>query len=488
MQILFNTRLMSNLKYNFPIFEREILIQCLFSLTILAYFYLSSKIEGFLSTNILYSDASIYLVKFIFVIFCIVSVFVSFMANKIQKINFAEYYYIVFLSILGLLLMISTSDLLMFYLTMESQTLCFYVLAAINRNSLFSIEAGLKYFIVGSFISGIFLLGSSLIYGSLGTTNIMDMRLLLDYDLESYNALVKFFVLVGVILITVTLLFKLGCAPFHFWAPDVYEGSPISSTVIFSVVPKFAIFYFFMKWINSLGTIAENIKSVLFLFGIFSAFFGTFYALSQNRLKRLVAYSSVAQTGFLVCGVGGSSIDSYGATFFFLVLYLVTSLLVWGHFIIFYLFSQKSSNYDLGSTDPLYLSTITNFHSTNIIWSLSLVVILFSIGGIPPLGGFLSKILIISDLINNSNSLVAIFLVVISSISVYYYIKVLKVSYFEPKEKISSQQFKVVYSNDYFDVSNAISVIFLFVLLVMFYNPSTIELFSQYIVINTLNF
>jgi NADH:ubiquinone oxidoreductase subunit 2 (subunit N) len=157
------------------------------------------------------------------------------------------------------------------------QALCFYILASFRRNSAFSTEAGLKYFISGSFISGIFLFGCSLIYGGLGTLNFNSIKLLLEFPLLDEFSGLKMFVLAGIMLITITLLFKVSAAPFHFWSPDVYEGSPLGSTIIFSIVPKIVIFNFFIKWLCTISVMFYDMKDILVFVGVLSVFFGTFF-------------------------------------------------------------------------------------------------------------------------------------------------------------------------------------------------------------------
>jgi len=163
----------------------------------------------------------------------------------LQSINFFEYFTVFLLSLLALLLLINSSDILSAYLIIEMQALCFYILASFKRNSSFSTEAGLKYFISGSFISGVFLLGASLIYGCLGTLNFNILSWLLTFDFSSDFIILRILIIIAVCLITFTLCFKIAAAPFHFWSPDVYEGSPLASTLVFSIIPKISLFVFF---------------------------------------------------------------------------------------------------------------------------------------------------------------------------------------------------------------------------------------------------
>jgi NADH-quinone oxidoreductase subunit N len=489
-QLLYNIKVINNLKYNFPLISKEIFFQSIFILICLAYFYNDLKIEGFLSNFALVNDESTRLIKLILIVISCIALFIIQEAFKIQKLNFFEFYSILLLSILSLLFMISSTDLIFFYLTMEMQALCFYILASFNRNNIFSVEAGLKYFVSGSFISGFYLLGCSLIYGSLGTLNLHDISLLTIFSIDTYSSELNFIILIGVILITSTLLFKLACAPFHFWSPDVYDGAPIASTLAFSVLPKLGLFFFFIKWIGSLNTLFNSISDILLIFGILSVFLGTFFALNQKRLKRLIIYSSIAQTGFLVASLSVNNIDSFTALYFFLFLYLITSILIWGHFIVFYKSNAIISKFYSLDLSSLYLSSVINLFKNNKIWAFSFLIIFFSISGIPPLTGFLAKMLIIYELVVAKKILGSILLIIISSISVYYYIRVIKLIYFEPIKIISKvkSNFTIIFFNNDLDKIYFIFVLLLFILIVLFYFPTLFLTICQYVVIHSFGF
>ena len=489
-QLVYNVRLVNNLKYNFPIISKEVFFQTLFILLCTAYMYNDLKLEGFLSTFSLINDEGTRITKLIIILITVCALFIIHEAFKIQKLNFFEFYSILLLSILSLLIMVSSSDLILFYLAMEMQALCFYVLAALNRNSTFSVEAGLKYFVSGSFISGFYLLGCSLIYGTLGTLNLHNINLLTLFNIDTYSSELNFIVLIGIILVTSTLLFKLACAPFHFWSPDVYDGAPIASTLVFAVLPKFAVFFFFIKWINSLNILFTNISDILLIFGIFSAFVGTFFALNQKRVKKLIIYSSIAQTGFLVAALSGNNIDSFTSVYFFLIIYLITSILIWGHFIVFYKFYGQTAKFYSKDLAPLYLSSLANLVKTNSFWAFSFVIIFFSIAGIPPLTGFLAKMLIIYELVASNKLFGAIALVFISAVSAYYYIRMIKVVYFEPIKESSKSynNFTIIFFDENLDRIYFIFVVLLFLLVILFYFPTLCLTICQYIVIHSFGF
>jgi len=398
-QLVFNARLINDLKYNFPIIDKEVFYQTLFILLCLFLILSNVKIEGFFSNLLFLNDNGAISIKSIVVLS---SLFVLIIASRgiiFQNLNFFEFFIMFSLSVLALLLLVSSYDFVSAYLVIEMQALCFYVLASFRRNSAFSTEAGLKYFISGSFISCIFLFGCSLIYGALGTLNFNSLNLLLSFPLVDDLIYVKYMVMVGCLFVFITLLFKVAAAPFHFWSPDVYEGAPLSSTVIFSILPKLVIFNFFIKCISAFSQIFYEFQGLFLVTGLLSIFVGTFFALSQKRLKRLVIYSSIAQVGFLVSALATNTVDGFVSIYFFLFIYIITSVLIWGYITEFYSSQQEVNLFYNKAFSPIFLSSLSNYLKVNKIGAFSLMIVFFSIAGIPPFSGFLSKILIIFVLV-----------------------------------------------------------------------------------------
>ena len=488
-QLVFNARFVNNLKYNYPVIDREVFFQTFFIVVCLILLLINLKIEGFLSNFLFLNDEGGKIIKIFVVVSSLLILNILMKAFSLQALNFFEFFTIFLLSLLSLLLLVSSSDLISFYLTIEMQALCFYILATFKRNSAFSTEAGLKYFIAGSFISGIFLFGASLIYGCLVTLNLNNISLLLSFSFLDINKEFNFILLVGIVMVTSTLLFKISCAPFHFWSPDVYEGSPLVSTIIFSVIPKVSLFFFFIRWISAINIFFLELNSALLMIGVFSTFVGTFFALNQIRLKKLIIYSSIAQVGFLVVGLSVNNLGGFSAVYFFLFIYILTSILIWGHFTLFYSFQEKINTFYSKESTVLFISSLSNFFKNNSLWSFSFILIFFSVAGIPPLTGFLSKILILYELVNCDEIFSSIVLILISSISVYYYIRMIKVVFFEPKKiRKDIERFQTVFVDFYSDGIHLVFAMLLFTLIVSFFSPTGILLACQYIVLNTLIF
>lgn len=483
-QLIFNVKIVNNLKYNFPILDKEIWIQTIFFLFCLFFLFVNLKIEGVFSNFIFINDEGTKFSKILIVLISLFVVSIFWLGVFSQQINFFEFYTVFLISLLSLILLVSCLDLITFYLLIEMQSLCFYILSSIKRNSSYSTEAGLKYFISGAFISGIFLFGCTLIYGSLGTLNLNNINLLLSFSIEND---LEHIIKIGAIFITSTLLFKISCAPFHFWTPDVYEGSPQSSTIIFSIIPKVSLFYFFIKWISCLNFFFFNINDIIGLLGLFSTLLGTMYALSQKRLKRLIIYSSISQIGFLVVALSLNTLNGYISLFFFLIVYLITSILIWGNFSTFSLYQYNISTFLSKRLTSLLISSLTNLFHYNKLWSLSFVLIFFSIGGIPPLIGFLSKAYVLIEVINSQNLLSSVILILISSISAYYYIRIIKIIFFEPnKIEKKKENFQIIFYSKKLNVVYLIFSFLLFLLIFLFFSPNILILYSQFIILNGL--
>lgn len=489
-QLVFNVSQITKLNNNFPLIEKEVFFQTFFILTSLLLLYFNFKVEIFFSNFIFFSDLSSRSIKILFVLSCLFLSILLIRSFRLQKLNFFEYFSIFLLSVLALLLLINSTDMISAYLVIEMQTLCFYILASFSRKSAFSTDAGLKYFISGAFISGIFLFGCSLIYGGLGTLNFNSLSLLLFYPLESEYSVLNNFILLGALCVTITFLFKLGAVPFHFWIPDVYEGAPLATTILFTIVPKLAIFYFLIKWLLIISTSFPTILNLLYVSGILSIFMGAIFAIRQKKLKRLLIFSSISQIGFLVAVLSVLNFDTIVSIFFFLIIYLLTALLTWSQVLNLYIFQNKVvSFFNVRSLKPIFLVSLSNFYKYNKLWAFTFILIFFSMSGIPPLSGFLAKFFILFSFIINSNFNEALLLVLISTVSVFYYLRVIKIIFFESKDiKLKNNHNQIVFSSFLFENDCLLISIGLFLLVFWFFYPSGIILLCQTLTLTMFNF
>lgn len=387
-----------------------------------------------------------------------------------QKINQFEYLILIVFAVLGLFLLCSSNDLLTAYLAIELQSLAFYVLASFKKTSTYSVDAGIKYFILGAFSSSLFLFGSSLLYGVTGTINFDEFRdLFVTLFEDSSNAtglfdtsLIKF----GLIFILISLLFKLAIAPFHTWAPDVYESSPSSSTFFFAVVPKLAIFVLLLRiFYHSFFCFFESWRYFIVISVVLSIIVGSFGGLEQRKLKSLLVYSSISHMGYALIAFSAGTFDSIQMLFCYLVVYSFSGLCVWSIFIQTRVKTNYLQKQNKDLTDLVLLG------KSNYMLAIFFTTVLFSIAGFPPMIGFLVKISVFLTAIESSMYFVALLSILCSVIGTFYYIRLIKILYFE----------KVLVGKLYHPIKTQSSIliaILFFSFLFLFINPTILYLFS----------
>ena len=399
-----------------------------------------------------------YLSTFMKILTLVSGIFVMLTSSKyiqITKILKIEYPVLLLSSILGMMVMISSNDLIVFYMGLELQSLALYVLASFNRENLLSTEAGVKYFVLSALSSGLLLYGCSLIYGFSNSTNFV----LIAENLNSNNYGLTF----GIVFILVGLAFKISAVPFHMWAPDVYQGSPTSVTLFFAVLPKIAALTVFIRflYIPFINMIDQWQMIVVFL-SIASMLFGAIAAIGQKNLKRLIAYSSIGHVGYALAGLSVGSNEGIQSAISYISIYLVMNLAFFSCLFMI----RKSENYFENIED---LSGLSKNHP---ILSISLMIVLFSLAGIPPLAGFFAKFYIFMAVIEQSMYFLAVIGLLSTVIAAYYYLRIIKIIYFDPeKEKYDSDHHLGL------KVSLAISTIF--ILFYFIYPSSLTEIISK---------
>jgi len=375
-QLILNTQIIRNPENNFPILLKEMTCQIYVVLFFVIILIFNSKAIGFVPNNLFYCDQNTQQIKVLFLITILLTLPFIKQSLIIQKINYIEFDILLLLSTLASLLLISASDLLAVYVLIEMQSLCFYILASFKRNSVFSSEAGLKYFIFGSIMSCLFLLALGILYGVTGTLNFNDLSILCLFKYPTEFGLM---LSISILLITILFLFKLAVVPFHFWAPDVYEGAPLASTIIFSILTKLILTHLFMKWIFVIGYLYLTIQHMLIVCGLASILIGSLLALKQKRLKILVIYSSIAQVGFIILSLSLNNYDGFVYCFFFLIIYILTSILIWGNLTVLQNSNNNYAEFVKQSTDSFFITDLKNLFEYNASWALMFVCIFFSI-------------------------------------------------------------------------------------------------------------
>ncbi len=333
---------------------------------------------------------------------------------SVKKIDKFEYPIIVLISILGMFFMLSSNDIILFYLGLELQSLALYILASIDRDNLRSSESGIKYFVLSALSSGLLLYGCSLLYGFTGSTNFD----LIAEQLNNNNTGAIF----AMVFILVGLAFKVSAVPFHMWTPDVYEGAPTSITSFFAVVPKVAGFALLIKFMFiPFSKIVLEWQTIIVFISIASMVLGAVAAIVQKNLKRLLAYSSIGHIGYALAGVATGVVPGYESAVVYISIYVIMNI---GAFSCLYLM-KKNGEYKENISD---LSGVSKKHPA---LAISFLIILFSLAGIPPLGGFFAKFYVFSSVIEQGMYTLAIIGLLTTVISAFYYLRIIKTIYFD---------------------------------------------------------
>ena len=344
-------------------------------------------------------------------IFVLVS---SYNYTKLEKISNIEYSILILCSILGMLVMIGAYDLMVFYIGLELQSLSLYVLAAFNKNKKKSSEAGLKYFVLSALSSGLLLYGCSLIYGFSGSTNFYIISENI-FSSENGNVFGLVFILVG-------LAFKISAVPFHMWAPDVYEGSPTSVTVFFAILPKIAALTVFIRFLYiPFFNLIDQWQMIIVFLSISSMLFGAIAAIGQKNLKRLLAYSSIGHMGYALAGLATGTNQGIQSSIAYISIYLFMNL---AFFSCLFMLRRDEKYFD-------NIKDLSGLSKNHPLLSFSLLIVLFSLAGIPPLAGFFAKFYIFTAVIAESMYFLAIVGLLSTVIAAFYYLRLIKIIYFD---------------------------------------------------------
>ena len=544
----------------YPLIQNLILNLSILTLIYCLILVLNDKLwvkEVLLFNNSIAHDYLSFVSKICILVFSIICLIMIQNYIKDQKINQFEYVIIILLSILGFLVLCSANDFITAYLAIELQSLAFYVMASFKRNSSFSVEAGLKYFILGSFSSAILLFGISLLYCATGSVNFEDYKdlfftnkddinlinlsdsycdysllsnsrldfelysfmyniitsnsfvesgnvlecyykysslntdpdKLLDYDLFKFiksnfeeingnvlnflgyhdiqSTISNEFILFGLMIIFISIMFKLAIAPLHAWSPDVYEGSPTSSTLFFAVVSKLSLLVLLLRiFYHSFHGLVYSWKFYIVLIAVFSVMVGSFTALEQKKLKSLFAYSSTSHLGYILIAFCSGTLEGVQSIIAYIIIYMLSSSCIWS---IIILLKPRDSYNNKANKD---LADVASLIKSNSILGFVLSTTLFSIAGFPPLIGFFTKLNIFLSAMESYMFLVATVSILASIISTFYYIRIIKIICFENK-LVGRLYYPLPYLETLIVVINFLLIIFLFI------NPTILFLISH---------
>ena len=375
----------------------------------------SISYNNIISSYLLYNNNSIVFLKVFLSMILIIISKISYNYFLLKNMNVFEIYLFFFISFISIILLVMSHDFILSYLSIELQGLCSYILVAMNKSNNKSMESSLKYFVLGSFASSIFLLGIAMIYWSTGMTNFKDIADLMQLGALGLEFADSIFLL-GLLFITIGLFFKISVAPFHLWLSDVFYGSSKVIVLLFSLIPKIALLTLFFK-LHYLIFIKINLdtKYTYIYFIILSLIFGISGALKAEKLNKLIAYSSISHMGFFLATVLSNSFEVF---LFYIIVYSVVLISI---FIVF-----------LNLVNPILGKSINNINQLiylkkiNYAFFISLIISFFSISGIPPLSGFFSKFFVFVILMNLNWNLLTLFMLLLSVISCFYYLRIIK--------------------------------------------------------------
>ncbi len=349
----------------------------------------------------------------------------KYLEENAEYIGF-EFPILILLSVVGMLIMVSAADMLTLYIGLELQSLALYVVATARRSDSRASEAGIKYFVLGALASGILLYGISLIYGYAGSTNFT----VIANNMETFKEL-PMGVIVGLVLVFVGLCFKLSAAPFHMWAPDVYEGVPTPVTAFFAIVPKLAAAALIIRICQTaFGQFQDQWQQIIVIISIISMLVGAFAGIWQKNIKRLLAYSSIGHIGYALVGVAAIGQSGASAVLTYFVIYILNSI---GIFAVILSLSVRDKHGD-GSIEKI--SHFAGLHKSNPKTAILLTAMLISMIGLPlpPFAGFWGKFYVFSAAVEQGLYALAVIGVVSSVIAAYYYLYIIKVMYFDKAE------------------------------------------------------
>ena len=385
------------------------------------------------------------LIKFFTVSSAFVALVLSNNFMKLEGIDRFEYPVLILLAVTGMCLMVSTHNLIMLYMGIELQSLALYILAAFNRESYRSSEAGLKYFILGALGSCLLLYGISFIYGVTGQVGFLEIATLVSKD--------NIGLIVGMVFLLAGLSFKISAVPFHMWTPDVYEGSPTPITAFFSTAPKIVTMAVLIHVLYLMfPTIFTAWQQIIIFLSMASMAVGAFAGIGQRNIKRLMAYSSIGHIGFALVGLSVWGVAGVSSVLVYMVLYIIMTCGVFA--------CVLSMRTQQGMVE--HIDDLAGLSRTHPFMAFCLSVLIFSLAGIPPLAGFFGKFFVFEAALNAGLYPLAIFGVLMSVVSAYYYLRIVKIIYFDDPAEETFLPVRSELSVIYFISSFAMLLLFLY--------------------------
>lgn len=340
---------------------------------------------------------------------------------KARDLYQGEFYVLALFATLGMSVMASAHHFLTLYLGLELMSLCLYAMVAMQRDSFVATEAAMKYFILGALASGMLLYGMSIIYGVTGSLSISAIQAAVQTG--TIDTTVLSF---GLVFLVIGVAFKLGAVPFHMWLPDVYQGAPTAMTLFIATTPKLAAFAMMIRLlIEGLGELQQYWQDMLIMLAVLSIVLGNIVAIAQSNIKRMLAYSTISHVGFILLGILSGTASGYAGSLFYALSYAVMTLAAFG---IIMLMSRRGFEAE-------ELSDYKGMSKQHPWFALMMLIVMFSMAGIPPLVGFYAKLAVIKSIVDIELISVAVVVVLMSVVGAFYYLRVIKVMYFDDVEQ-----------------------------------------------------
>ena len=328
-----------------------------------------------------------------------------------------ETFVLTLFALLGMMVMISANSFLLLYLGLELQSLSLYAMVALHRQSSTAVEASMKYFVLGALASGLLLYGLSMIYGATGTLDINQAASAV-FDGRANKLILVF----GLVFVVSAIAFKLGAVPYHMWIPDVYEGAPTAVTLFIGTAPKLAAFAFTIRLlVGSLSALAFDWQGMLIILALLSMIVGNVIAIAQTNIKRMLAYSTIANMGFMLMGFLAANVNGYSAAMFYVVTYVLTTLAGFGMVM---LLSREGFEADR-------LDDFKGLNQRSPWYAFMMLLVMFSLAGVPPTVGFYAKLSVIEAAIDVGLVWLAVVAVMASLVGAFYYVRIVKLMYFD---------------------------------------------------------
>lgn len=398
------------------------------SLIVVAYLILTS----FATTQVITFDGSFVRDSFadimkLFIILVSLGIFLFSREYLLQqKFYSGEYFVLGLFGVLGMFVMVSAHNFITLYLGLEIMSLSMYAMIALRRDASDAVESAMKYFVLGALATGILLYGFSMLYGATGSITFPEIAQIIDSG--KADAVVLSF---GVVFIIIGLAFKLGAVPFHMWVPDVYHGAPTAVTLYLGTAPKIAAFAIVYRLLaEAMPGLVHDWQTLIIILSVLSLIVGAFVAIVQENLKRMLAYSGIGHVGFLLLGVLAANPDGYAGAMFYTLVYALTGVAAFGMIIAL---SRTGNEFDK-------IADFKGLNTRNPWLAFMMLIVMFSMAGIPPFIGFFAKLVVIEEVVKAGFTWIAVLAVVTAVISAFYYLRVVKAMYFDKGEDETALQ------------------------------------------------